>query len=212
MIHHPEWDIVIYEKSSYHEPCTSCFISQGSFFAKIIGKFVWTWAAGFKILLTFTFFVKFNQIQLGVYFNSAPFTASLVCSCPVKSFFTFFVKQPFTSEFLLIALKICHLAFADVMLNLNFCRTCAQYRFTAKSLSHWHLKLRCGRVAWFKCVLLNNALRMERNVHAWNIFSTQEFQRKNFFLLKIAKLCQNYSRFWIMQKFMLKNNFSWKFC
>ena len=51
MIQYHKYDIVIYEESSNHELCTSCFISQSSFFAKIIGKFVWAWAAGFKILV-----------------------------------------------------------------------------------------------------------------------------------------------------------------
>ena len=96
MIHSPEWDIVIYEKSSFHELCTSCFISQR--------------AAGFKILMSFTFYMKFNHNQLGVYFNSASFTVSFVCSC-LNPFLKFFVKQSFTSKLLMIAFKLSHRRF-----------------------------------------------------------------------------------------------------
>ena len=158
--------------------------------------------------LSFTFYMKFNHTQPGVYFNSASFTVSLVCSC-LNPFLKFFVKQSFTSKLLMIAFKLCHHRYAEF----EFLSHARAVAFYSKAITS-QLKLRCGRVAWCKCVLLNTTMRVEGNVHAWNVFSAIkiQFQLKKCFLLKMTKLCQNSSRFWNTLGFMLKSNFSWKLC
>ena len=137
MIHYSEWDVIIYEESSYHEPCMPCFISQSSF-TKIIGTFVSAWTSGFKISMSFTFSMKFNHTQLEVYVNSAPFTVSIVYSCPVKLFLKFFLKQSFFSKLLFIALKLRHLCFCwchDEFKCLSHARDVAFYSKAISSLT-----------------------------------------------------------------------------